>query len=638
MSRILDTINDPSDLQPLSLEQLEQLSQEVRQEIITTINRIGGHYASNLGTVELTVALHKVFRAPHDKLVWDVGHQAYPHKLLTGRRDRFSTIRHYEGLSGFLARDESEYDCFGAGHASTSISAAYGMAVARDLKGDDFNVVAVIGDGALTGGMAYEALNNAGNADRRFIVVLNDNEMSIAPNVGAMSKYLYNVRTDPRYHSAKQGAERALSHMPFGDKILDLGKHFKDSIKEFVVPTMLWEELGFVYIGPVDGHNVGELLTVLEAAKQCERPVFVHVLTVKGKGHDLAEEDAVKWHAVSAPGKPGAPKSSAPKFQDVFAQALIKVAEQDKRVVAITAAMPDGTSLNQFGKVFPNRLFDVGIAEQHAVTFAAGLATEGIKPVCAIYSTFLQRAYDQVIHDVCIQNLPVVFAMDRAGIVGDDGRTHQGVFDISYLRPIPNLVLMAPKDENELQHMVYTACRHNGPIAFRFPRGNGYGVPMDAEFKELPIGKAEVLREGRDLAILAYGNPVHAALAAAELLAQDGIEATVVNARFAKPLDEELLADVISKFGRVLTVEEGAIPGGFGDAVLEFYHQRPSLKEPKIRIIGLPDEFVEHGPQPLWRDRFNLSAEGIVREVQRQFPDLLRVSQKPAHTELGVRG
>jgi 1-deoxy-D-xylulose-5-phosphate synthase len=628
MTRLLDTVNSPSDVHRLSLPELEQLSREVREEIISTINTIGGHYASNLGTVELTVALHKVFSSPWDKLVWDVGHQAYPHKILTGRRDRFNTIRQYEGISGFLSRDESIHDCFGAGHASTSISAAFGMAVARDLKGEKNHVVAIIGDGALTGGMAYEALNNAGSSNHRFIVILNDNEMSIAPNVGALSTYLYNVRTDPRYHHAKVRMERALSHMPFGDKLLDWGKHFKDSVKEFVVPTMIWEELGFVYLGPVNGHDVGQMIDVLEAAKQSERPVFIHAITVKGKGHDVAEEDAVKWHAVSPPSKPGAPKPTAPKFQDVFAQALIKIAQNDKQVVAITAAMPDGTSLNKFANLFPDRCFDVGIAEQHAVTFAAGLATEGIKPVVAIYSTFMQRAYDQVIHDVCIQNLPVVLAMDRGGVVGDDGRTHQGAFDISYLRPIPNIVLMAPKDENELQHMLYTATEHNGPIALRFPRGNGYGVDLDEEMHTIPIGKAEVLRTGRDIAILAYGNPVNSALAAADLLAQEGIEAAVINARFAKPLDEELLANLSNNFSRVLTVEEGAIPGGFGAAVLEFFHSHHELTEPKIHCIGLPDEFVDHGPQAMWRDRFNMSAEGIVREVHEQFPELFNAPRK----------
>lgn len=622
MTRILDRINGPQDVRVLTMHQLEKLALEVREEIIDTINSVGGHYASNLGTVELTVALHHVFDSPTDKIVWDVGHQAYPHKLLTGRRKRFRTIRQFGGLSGFLSRDESEHDAFGAGHASTSISAAYGMAVARDLKGEDNHVIAVIGDGALTGGMAYEALNNAGHSDRPFIVILNDNEMSIAPNVGALSKYLYGLRTDPRYEGAKDMLEKILSRVPFGDFFLDWGKHAKDSVKEFVLPTMIWEELGFIHLGPVDGHNVRELVQVLEVAKQARKPVFIHAITVKGKGHDVAEEDAVKWHAISPPGKPGAPKPTAPRFQEVFADALIKAAHADSSIVAVTAAMPDGTSLNKFAKVFPDRCFDVGIAEQHAVTFAAGLACEGIKPVCAIYSTFLQRAYDQVIHDVCIQNLPVVFAMDRGGIVGDDGRTHQGAFDISYLRPIPNIVLMAPKDENELQHMVYTAVKHDGPIAFRYPRGNGYGVKMDDELQELPIGKAEVLRKGSDLAIVAYGNPVYSALAAAEMLGERGIEAAVINARFAKPLDEELLANLGANFRRILTVEEGAIPGGFGDAVLEFFHSHDNLVEPKIRTLGLPDEFVDHGPQALYRERFNLSGEGIVREVEKHFADL----------------
>jgi 1-deoxy-D-xylulose-5-phosphate synthase len=622
MTRLLDRINGPSDVRALTLHQLELLALEVREEIIGTINSVGGHYASNLGTVELTVALHHVFNSPTDKIVWDVGHQAYPHKLLTGRRKRFNTIRQLGGLSGFLARDESEHDAFGAGHASTSISAAYGMAVARDLKGEDNHVIAVIGDGALTGGMAYEALNNAGHSDRPFIVILNDNEMSIAPNVGALSKYLYGLRTDSRYIDAKDMIEKVFSRVPFGDVVIDWGKHAKDSVKEFVVPTMLWEELGFIHLGPVNGHNVRELVAVLETAKQAKKPVFIHAITVKGKGHDVAEEDAVKWHAISPPGKPGAPKPSAPRFQEIFADALIKIARTDPTVVAITAAMPDGTSLNKFANVYPDRCFDAGIAEQHAVTFAAGLACEGMKPVVAIYSTFLQRAYDQVIHDVCIQNLPVVFAMDRGGIVGDDGRTHQGAFDISYLRPIPNMVLMAPKDENELQHMVYTAVKHNGPIAFRYPRGNGYGVHMDDEFHEIPIGKAEVLRKGSDIAIVAYGNPVYSALAAADILAKRGVEAAVINARFAKPLDEELLANLGANFKRILTIEEGSIPGGFGDAVLEFFHSHDNLVEPKIRIIGLPDEYVDHGPQAVWREKFNLSAEGIVRESEKHFPEL----------------
>lgn len=625
MTRLLDSIKEPSDLHGLSLQELELLAQEVRQEIISTINSIGGHYASNLGTVELTVALLHCFNSPIDKIVWDVGHQAYPHKLLTGRVDRFNTIRQLGGLSPFLSRDESVHDVFGAGHASTSISAAFGMAVARDLRGEHNHVVAVIGDGAMTGGMAFEALNNAGHSNRPFIVILNDNEMSIAPNVGALSKYLANVRTDPRYNRAKSSVEWALTRMPGGRTVLNFGKRYKKSIKEFVVPSMIWEELGFVYLGPVDGHDIGQLMDVLEAAKHSERPVFIHALTVKGKGHDVAEEDAVKWHAVAPPGKPGVPKPTAPKYQDVFADTLIKMAKEDSRIVGITAAMPDGTSLNRFAKVFPDRCFDVGIAEQHAVTFAAGLATEGIKPVVAIYSTFLQRAYDQVIHDVCIQNLPVVFAMDRGGIVGDDGRTHQGVFDISYLRPVPNIVLMAPRDENELQHMINTAVKHDGPVAIRFPRGNGFGVQLDEELQELEIGKAEVLRMGRDLAILAYGNPVNAALAAADVLAEQGIEAAVINARFAKPIDETLLAGIGGNFSRILTIEEGSLPGGFGDAVLEFFHSHENLKEPKIHCLALPDEFIDHGPPAYFREKYCLSSEGIVREVKRLFPDLTLV-------------
>src|SRR5437868_2466411 len=537
MTRLLDTINGPSDLRGLSVEELELLVQEVLQEIIGTVNSVRGHYAPNLGTVELTVALHKVFNSPVDKIVWDVGHQAYPHKLLTGRRHRFNTIREYGGLSRFLSREESEHDVFGAGHASTSISAAYGMAVARDLKGENFHVAAVIGDGAMTGGMAFEALNNAGHSDRPFIVILNDNEMSIAPNVGALSKYLYNVRTDPRYNRAKMGVEWALTHVPFGHKLLNFGKRFKNSLKEFVVPTMIWEELGFVYLGPVDGHDIGQLLDVLEAAKNCERPVFIHALTVKGKGHAVAEEDAVKWHAVAAPGKPGAPKPTAPKFQDVFAETLIKIAKEDKSVVAITAAMPDGTSLNKFAALFPDRFFDVGIAEQHAVTFAAGLACEGLKPVCAIYSTFLQRAYDQVIHDVCIQNLNVKFCLDRGGIAGGDGPTHHGLLDIAYLRVVPNIILMAPKDEGEMRDMLFTMTEHVGPAAMRYPRGNGIGVDLNRDPQRLEIGKAELLRDGGEIAIVAYGSMVHPSLEAATHLAKDGIETTVVNARFVKPLD-----------------------------------------------------------------------------------------------------
>ncbi|HUS13904.1 MAG TPA: 1-deoxy-D-xylulose-5-phosphate synthase [Chloroflexia bacterium] len=621
MTRLLDSIEGPADLKNRSMDELNQVAGEVRQLIIDTINAIGGHYASNLGTVELAVALHHVFDSPWDRIVWDVGHQAYPHKILTGRRDKLDTIRLTGGISGFLSREESVHDAFGAGHASTSISAALGMAVARDLTGGNNHVIAVIGDGALTGGMAFEALNNLGHLGTKMIVILNDNEMSIAPNVGALSKYLNQIRTDPRYTQVKAKAERALQDVPGGPNLLAVGRRMKNSVKEWVIPTMIWEELGMVYVGPIDGHNVQDLVETLEAAKDTPRPVFIHVITKKGKGHDLAEADAVKWHAIAQPGKPGAPKVTAPKYQDVFAETLTRMARTDKRIVAITAAMPDGTSLIKFAKEFPDRMFDVGIAEQHAVTFAAGLAAEGMRPCVGIYSTFLQRAYDQVIHDVCIQKLPVFFAMDRGGIVGDDGRTHQGVFDISYLRPIPHMVLMAPKDENELQHMIHTGMCYDGPAAVRFPRGTGTGVALDADLHDLPIGKAEVLRQGADLALVAYGAPVSAALAAADLLAAGGIEATVVNARFAKPLDTELLAQLARTHRYILTVEEQAEAGGFGSGVLEFYAAQPG-PAPMVKLLGLPDQLIDHGPQALWRDHFTLSAEGIVREVHTVFPDL----------------
>jgi 1-deoxy-D-xylulose-5-phosphate synthase len=629
MTRLLDSINGPADLKNRSIEELNQVAREVRELLIETIPAIGGHFSSNLGTVELSVALHHVFDSPWDKIVWDVGHQGYPHKILTGRRDKLNTIRQLRGLSGFLSREESVHDAFGAGHASTSISAALGMAVARDLTGGNNHVVAVIGDGALTGGMAFEALNNLGHLGTKMIVILNDNEMSIAPNVGALSKYLNQIRTDPRYTNAKAMAERSLQNVPGGPSLLEVGRKMKNSVKEWVIPTMIWEELGMVYVGPIDGHNVQQLVETLEQAKETPRPVFVHVLTKKGKGYQPAEADSVKWHGLPQPAKPGAPKVTAPKYQDVFADTLTRIAREDKRAVAITAAMPDGTSLIRFEKEFPERMFDVGIAEQHAVTFAAGLAAEGMRPCVAIYSTFLQRAFDQVIHDVCIQNLPVFFAMDRGGVVGDDGRTHQGVFDIAYLRPIPNMVVMAPKDENELQHMIYTGMRHNGPAAVRYPRGNGYGVAMDEELRELPIGKAEVLRQGRDVAILAYGATVYPALEAAEQLAKDGIEAAVINARFAKPLDTDLLADLSQTYSRILTVEEAVEAGGFGSAVLEFYANRQA-PAPVVKIVGLPDCFIDHGPQGMWRDKFNLSAEGIVREVKAGFPELYLIRRTAA--------
>ena len=606
---LLERVDSPEDLKALSLRELEQLAAEIRQTILDVIvGKTGGHFASNLGSVELAIALHYVFNSPQDKIVWDVGHQAYPHKLITGRRDRFHTIRQPGGLSGFLQREESPHDHFGAGHASTSISAALGMAVAGRMKGERFHTVAVIGDGALTGGMAYEALNNAGSLQVPLIVVLNDNEMSIAPNVGALPKYLSRIRTDERYTQAKVEVERLLQRMPQGDWLLELGKRMKDGLKEVVYHTMIWEELGFTYVGPVDGHNLRDLIETLQQVREIDGPVFVHAVTVKGKGYEPAENDPFKHHAASIK-IPGAPPSP-PKYQDVFGETLTALAREDERIVAITAAMPDGTGLLPFAKEHPKRFFDVGIAEQHAVTFAAGLATQGLRPVAAIYSTFLQRAFDQVVHDVCIQKLPVVLAMDRAGFAGEDGRTHHGLFDIAYLRCLPNMVLMAPKDEDELRHMLKTAILYeDGPIALRYPRGAGVGVPLTGEPHPLPIGRGEVLREGDDITIVALGTMVLPAERAADILAEQGIHATVINARFVKPLDEELILSSAQRTGHLLTVEEAMLAGGFGSAVLELL-AREGLRLP-VTTLGVPDRIFDHAPQSLLRKQAGLDAETI---------------------------
>jgi 1-deoxy-D-xylulose-5-phosphate synthase len=606
---VLERINDPSDLKSLTVPELETVAGELRELIFDVVVRqTGGHFASNLGSVEITLALHYAFNSPTDKIVWDVGHQAYPHKILTGRRERFATIRQEGGLSGFLQREESKHDQFGAGHASTSISAALGMAVAGQLRGEHFHSIAVIGDGALTGGMAYEALNNAGSLQVPLIVVLNDNEMSIAPNVGALPKYLSRIRTDGRYSQAKAEVERILSHMPQGDLLLELGKRMKDGLKEIVYHTMIWEELGFTYIGPVDGHNVRDLIDTFEQAKKIPGPVFIHAVTTKGKGYQPAENDPFKHHSASIKAPGAAP--SAPKYQDVFGATLTELARNNPRIVAITAAMPDGTGLLPFAKEHPSRFFDVGIAEQHAVTFAAGLATQGMRPVATIYSTFLQRAYDQVIHDVCIQNLPVTFAMDRAGLVGDDGRTHHGVFDFAYLRCLPNMVVMAPKDEDELRHMLATAIAHeSGPIALRYPRGAGVGVSMLGEPHELPIGKGELIREGTDLTIAAIGSTVLPATRAAEILAESGIQAEVINARFVKPLDEALILKSVHKTGMLITVEEAMLAGGFGSALLELL-AREQLEIPVDRL-GLSDKFYDHADQNVLRRYAGIDAESI---------------------------
>lgn len=617
---VLDRISKPDALRSLSPKELNALAAEVRKELISTVTTTGGHLGASLGTVELAIALHTVFDSPKDKLVWDVGHQAYVHKLLTGRRDRFNTIRQEGGLSGFLSRDESEHDMFGAGHASTSISAALGMSVAEAAKknpDDRGRAIAIIGDGALTGGMAFEGLNNGGHLDLPFIVVLNDNEMSIAPNVGALSKYLDRVRTDTRYNRAKDELADRLEKLPQGDLLVEFGKRMKDSFKEFIYHSMIWEELGFTYIGPVDGHNIPAVMESLRRARDINGPVFLHVVTQKGKGYKPADDDHERSHAVSAPSKPRAAGASPtpPKYQDVFADTLIELAETDDRIHAITAAMPGGTSLGKFGEKFPERFFDVGIAEQHAVTFAAGLACGGQRPVVGIYSTFLQRAYDQIIHDVCIQKLPVVFAMDRAGFAGDDGRTHHGVFDLSYLRLIPNMTVMAPKDENELRHMLATAVDYtDGPIAIRYPRGAGLGVPYDPEFRHLPIGKAEIIREGSDIALLGIGTTVLTAERAADALAEHGVSATVLNARFAKPLDEELILELARTHHGVVTIEENTCMGGFGSAILELFN-REQVDTP-TRMVAIPDRFFEQASQNRLRELAGIDIRDVVEHAR----------------------
>ena len=612
MSRLLDNINSPSDLKDLSHPELEQLAAEIRDELVSTVSVTGGHLASNLGAVELTLALHRVFDAPRDKIIWDVGHQAYTHKLLTGRRDRFKTLRQYKGLSGFTSRDESEYDVFGAGHASTSISAALGMAVARDLAGDDYKVVAVIGDGAITGGMALEALNQAGHLGSNITVILNDNGMSIAPTVGALSNLMGKVRFDHRFHEAKERSWRILRHLPFSNKLKSASEQVESGVKGLVMPTTLWEELGFTYMGPVDGHDIRKLEEAFAQARDFrKKPALVHVLTTKGKGYQPAEGDAVYFHGVSGQNGDVCDNLS---YSEVFARTMLEVAREDPRLVVITPAMPEGNCLHVVQAEFPERVFDVGICEQHAVTFAAGLATQKYTPVVAIYSTFLQRAFDQIIHDVCLQDLPIVFAIDRGGIVGDDGKTHQGTLDLSYLTLIPNLIISAPKDENELRHLLYTAIRCGKPMTIRYPRGTGLGVRMDDDLHAIPIGKAEVLREGSDVAILAIGVTVQAAMDAAENLSEQGIEATVVNSRFAKPLDSKLIVDLAERIKRIVTVEENAVKGGFGNCVLDLL-QEENICDVQVKCIGVPDEFIEQGTQEIVRNKYGLDAAGISTAV-----------------------
>jgi 1-deoxy-D-xylulose-5-phosphate synthase len=611
---LLETINTPNDLKKLSLEQLPLLAEEVRQFLLQTVSSTGGHLGSNLGTVELTIALHYCFDSPNDKIIWDVGHQAYTHKILTGRRDAFHTQRQYKGLSGFPKRSESEHDAFGVGHASTSISAGLGMAAAADLAGTKNHAIAVIGDGSLTGGMAFEALNQAGHLKKNLIVILNDNEMSISKNVGAFSAFISRKMTGRYFRDLKKEMQGLLKSIPaIGTDILHFARKAENSLKGFLTPGALFEALGFDYLGPLDGHDLPQLVEVFNNINQLDGPLLVHVMTTKGKGYKPAEDTPAKYHGVGvfdiATGK-GAPKASAKSYTDVFGETLVALAEQDPKIVAITAAMPDGTGLNTFAERFPQRFFDVGIAEQHGMTFAAGLAADGFRPVTAIYSSFVQRAYDQVFHDICLQKLPVTIAMDRAGLVGDDGPTHHGVFDISYLRHLPGLTMMAPKDENELRHMLKTAIYAGVPMALRYPRGAGYGVEMDAELHELEIGRGELLLDGSDLCIIAIGSTVYPALEAAEVLGRKGFSVGVVNARFVKPLDAELISSVAARTGRIVTVEENALQGGFGSAVLEMLYDK-GLQDVKVKRLGIPDRYIEQGSQAQLRKDVGIDAEGI---------------------------
>jgi 1-deoxy-D-xylulose-5-phosphate synthase len=617
MTRLLDKIEGPQDLKKLGLEELPQLASEIRELIIETVSEMGGHLASSLGAVEIAIALHYVFDTPSDKLIWDVGHQSYPHKVLTGRKEAFKTLRKLDGISGFPKPSESPFDCFGTGHSSTSISAGLGMAAARDLKGEGYKVISVIGDGSMTAGLAFEGLNQAGHLKRDFIVLLNDNEMSISKNVGALSSFLSRKITGPFATRVKKEIEGFIKSIPkIGDGLVNFVKKAEDSLITLLTPGMLFEGLGFHYVGPIDGHDIGALVKTLEDIRHLDRPVLVHVLSKKGKGYEPAEKEPSRFHGVGPfDAKTGrASRSSKLTYTNVFSSTLLEIAERNEKVVAITAAMPEGTGLNKFAEKYPERFFDVGIAEQHAITFAAGLVKEGFIPVAAIYSTFLQTAYDDVLHDVCLQGLPVVIAMDRAGIVGADGPTHHGLFDISYLRHMPGMVLAAPKDECELRQMLFSAINYKRPTAIRYPRGVCHGKDLSGPVNEIPPGKAEVLKEGKDITILALGTMVYPALEAARRLEGAGIKAGVVNARFVKPLDEGCIKELARSTGRLLTVEENALQGGFGSAVLEFLQEHNIACE--VKRLGVPDRFVEHGTQAELRALIGLDTEGIEKAVR----------------------
>jgi len=610
VSKILDKVNSPSDVKGLNQDELGELCSELRELLVSRVSENGGHLASNLGAVELTVALHRVFDSPKDKIIWDVGHQSYVHKLLTGRKEQFHSLRQYQGLSGFPDRDESLHDAFTTGHGGTSISAALGMALTRDLAHSNHHVVAVIGDGCLTCGMTYEALNHAGHLGTRLIVVLNDNGMSISPTVGAIARQLNAVRTTHGYIQAKKQTKRLLSLLPGGKKLRGTLRRLKTGAKAVVMPNMMWEQFGFTYLGPIDGHNTAELETALIQAKDYYKPIMVHVLTTKGKGYKPAEDNPTRFHGLS-------PRSNGlgtiPTYSQIFARTVDGLLRDNPRVVVISAAMVEGNSLSSLIREFPQRIYDVGISEQHAVTLAAGLATQGFIPIVAIYSTFLQRAFDQVLHDVCLPDLPVIFALDRSGIVGEDGKTHQGIFDLSYLSLMPNMIVCAPKDGNELQDLLYTALNAEHPIAIRYPRGRGTVIPQATELHQLPIGKAEIIKQGEDIVIISIGSTVMPSLEAAEHLALWGTDAMVINARFAKPLDTELILDVANHTKKMVIVEENILSGGFGAAVLELL-EKAEASDVKVKRLGIPDEFVTHGKQDLLRSFYHLDALGIAKE------------------------
>jgi len=616
----LKKIHSPQDLRELSRSELYHIAEEIREKIIHTVSVTGGHLGSNLGVVELSIALHYVFDSPRDKIIWDVGHQCYPHKLLTGRSGSFHTLRQYNGLSGFPKREESPHDAFNTGHSSTSISAALGMSVAKSLKDDESRVIAVIGDGSMTAGLAFEGLNQAGHLGKDLIVVLNDNEMSISPNVGALSAYLNRIMTGQLVNRFRQQLKSLLQTIPgIGNSMVRIIKQAEESFKGFLTPGILFEELGFKYVGPIDGHHIDYLIETFRNVKEWHRPILIHVITKKGKGYGPAELDPPSFHGVSPfkieTGRLKSEGTTSTSYSSVFGKTMVNLARTDSRIIAITAAMQNGTGLTLYGGEFPTRIYDAGIAEQHAVTFAAGLASQGFKPVVAIYSSFLQRAYDQIVHDVCLPKLPVVFALDRSGIVGEDGPTHHGLFDISYLRHIPNLILMAPKDENEFQHMLNTATLLSQPVAIRYPRGRGEGVTMDATLMVLEMAKGEVLAEGDDLLMLPMGSMVYRACEAARELREEGIQATVVNPRFIKPLDSPLLCDMAQKIGRVVTIEEHVLAGGFGSAVIELFQER-GVSDVEVLRLGIPDQFLEHGPQGVLREKYGLDYGGILKRVR----------------------